>query len=101
MISISVPGIAKVIQSALLGFICMDLLYTDRWLNPLIFKDQTSSINDDDKNLEEEKALNDFFEENGFSTKILIKNLGSTFVYLILYLLILIFLPLLKIFAKY
>ena len=41
MISISVPGIAKVIQNALFGFICMDLLHTDRWLNPLIFQIET------------------------------------------------------------
>jgi hypothetical protein len=36
LISITVPGIAKIIQSALFGFICMDLLYTDRWLVPLL-----------------------------------------------------------------
>jgi hypothetical protein len=48
MISISVPGIAKVIQSALLGFICMDLLYTDRWLNPLIFKEEDLGVSDED-----------------------------------------------------
>ncbi len=41
LVSISVPGLAKIIQSALLGFICMDLLYTDRWLSPLIFKEDS------------------------------------------------------------
>ena len=40
LVSISVPGIAKVIQSALYGFICMDLLNTDRWLSPILFKDE-------------------------------------------------------------
>jgi hypothetical protein len=40
LVSISVPGLAKVIQCALLGFISMDLLYTDRWLVPMIFKDE-------------------------------------------------------------
>jgi hypothetical protein len=48
LISISVPGIAKVIQSALFGFICMDLLYTDRWLNPLIFNKETTNLNNED-----------------------------------------------------
>jgi hypothetical protein len=48
LISISVPGIAKVIQSALLGFICMDLLYTDRWLHPLIFKKETQNVIDEE-----------------------------------------------------
>jgi hypothetical protein len=40
LVSISVPGLAKVIQGALLGFISMDLLYTDRWLIPLILNDE-------------------------------------------------------------
>ena len=39
LVSITVPGITKVIQSALYGFISMDLLRTDRWLAPLIFSD--------------------------------------------------------------
>jgi hypothetical protein len=38
LVSINVPGLAKVISSALLGFITMDLLYPDKWLIPLIFK---------------------------------------------------------------
>jgi hypothetical protein len=50
--------------------------------------------------VDEDRALNEFFEENGFTTKILIKNLGSTFVYLIIYILIFMMLPLLKILAK-
>ena len=50
LVSISVPGLAKIIQSALLGFICMDLLYTDRWLNPLIFPEDSgvSSSNEEE-----------------------------------------------------
>jgi hypothetical protein len=39
LISISVPGLAKIIYSALYGFICMDLLNTDRWLTPLLSSD--------------------------------------------------------------
>ena len=55
LVSISVPGIAKIIQSALLGFICMDLLYTDKWLNPLIFKDESgvSEDNGDEGDVED------------------------------------------------
>lgn len=37
LVSISVPGITKIIQSALYGFICMDLLKTDKWLVPFLF----------------------------------------------------------------
>ena len=80
----------------------MDLLYTDRWLNPLIFKDEALITNsdEDDQDAKEDAALNPFFEENGFSTKVLIKNLGSTFVYLVLFILILGLMPLLNIFGK-
>ncbi len=42
-----------------------------------------------------ETPLNIFFEENGFQSKALIKNLGSTFIYLVLYLLTIALLPLL------
>jgi hypothetical protein len=37
MISITVPGIAKLIMGALLNFIYLDILQTDKWLYPLIF----------------------------------------------------------------
>lgn len=62
LVSINVPGIAKIIQSALFGFISMDLLYTDRWLVPLLTSFESSS--DDIK--VQDKALNPFFQQNGF-----------------------------------
>jgi hypothetical protein len=37
LVSIQVPGIAKLLQAALLNFIYMDILQTDKWLIPLIF----------------------------------------------------------------
>ena len=36
---------------------------------------------------EDKDALNGFFEENGFQSKSLVRNLGSTFIYICLYLL--------------
>jgi hypothetical protein len=48
LISINVPGLAKVIQGAFIGFICMDLLQTDRWLSPLFFNE--NAINEDEDN---------------------------------------------------
>lgn len=97
LVSITVPGIAKTIQSALFGFICMDLLYTDRWLVPLL----TSFKNDEDENVGKDKPLNPYFEQNGFSSTLLVNNLGSTMVYLFIYLIAFLLLPLLKIFEKY
>ena len=44
LVSISVPGITKIIQRALYGFICMDLLTTEKWLDPLLFPDDADDI---------------------------------------------------------
>ncbi len=98
MVSISVPGLAKVIQGALISFICMDLLATDRWLMPLIFPED--NFPSEEPSIEDE-ALNAFFDENGFSTRTLLKNLGSTFVYLVILCIILLFIPLMKLLSPH
>lgn len=38
MISINVPGIGKILQNALMNFIYLDILQTELWLFPLLFK---------------------------------------------------------------
>ena len=83
MISISVPGIGKILQSALLNFIYLDILQTELWLFPLLFPPKPYGEEDYDR------PLNLYFEENGFESTALIKNLGSTFVYLVVYLILL------------
>jgi hypothetical protein len=76
----------------------MDLLQTDRWLIPMLFDEKLGNEGED--NEENSNALNQYFDENGFSTKVSIKNLGSTFVYMVLYCLILLMIPILKILGK-
>jgi hypothetical protein len=49
-----------------------------------------------EKEDDEDTPLNDYFDENGFSSKSLIKNLGSTFVYFVILAAILILIPLLS-----
>jgi hypothetical protein len=49
MVSITVPGIAKYLQAALLNFIYMDLLKTDLWLIPLIFPNDSNSEKKNDE----------------------------------------------------
>ena len=46
MISITVPGTAKLIQMALLNFIYLDILQTDKWLIPLLFKEDETNQTD-------------------------------------------------------
>ena len=107
MISLSVPGIAKIIQSILMNFVYLDLMQTEKWLIPLIFPpgsevaegnkeyETEEGIKDITKVRQDETPINYFFEENGFSTRILIKNLGSTFIYLIILVILLILAPVL------
>ena len=59
----------------MLNFIYLDILQPQFWLIPVIFPD------DDGRN---DYALNPQFDMNGYSSMILIKNLGSTFVYLMI-----------------
>ena len=47
LVSINIVGMANVIQSALFGFISMDLLQTDKWLIPLIFKDTDAELSNE------------------------------------------------------
>lgn len=54
----------------------MDLLQTDKWLPQLFYNPD-----------EEDEPLNDYFDINGFSSKSVIKNLGSTFVFLAVFIL--------------
>jgi hypothetical protein len=49
MISISMPGLAKIIQPALLNFIYLDIFQTDLWLAPMLFP-SVSKIEDENEN---------------------------------------------------
>ena len=74
LVSLNVPGPVQLIQSTMLNFIYMDILQTSLWLDPIIFN--SPGDNNDD-------GINPFFDLGGFTSMILIKNLGSTFVFLI------------------
>jgi hypothetical protein len=64
---------------------------TDLWLFPLLFRQDSSTKEDDDG------PLNLFFGENGLESQFLIKNLGSTFIYIMIYCAILVLLAILKV----
>ena len=73
LISLNVSGISQIIQSSMLNFIYLDILHPGDWLIPWIFPED-DGIND--------YALNPQLGNNGFDSMILVKNLGSTFIYL-------------------
>ncbi len=93
-----VPGIATLIQQVLLNLIYFDILMTDLWFDDFIKK-----INGDkgSQGILKEDPLNDFFSENGLQSKYLIKNMGSTMVYLFIFLCICILTLLLNLLGIY
>ena len=92
MISMPVPGIVQLIQQVLLNFIYVDILLTDLWL-PYLFMNTNEAPS-------EQKAINPYFEQNGFASKTLIINLGSSFVYIVIYMAIFILYIILKLVQK-
>ena len=81
------------IQVVLINFIYFDILYTERW-----FPDFMKYLNLD---LDfEDYPLNSHFNENGFQSLTLLKNIGSTFFFLIIYILLWALLVLFKLFSN-
>jgi hypothetical protein len=78
IISMPMPGIAQILLQLLLSFVYLDLLFTELWL-PGWFEsqDQYSEV--------EDEPLNDYFYDNGFSSKLVVKTLGSSFVFFVVY----------------
>ena len=88
LISITVPGIAQTIQAVILKFLYLDVLMTDEWLYPLISKEEEELLNksipdEEDDEVWVDKAINEYFEQNGIQSMFAVKNLGSTLVYLV------------------
>ncbi|TNV86560.1 hypothetical protein FGO68_gene5593 [Halteria grandinella] len=85
MVSIQIPGIASSIQSILLSVIYLDLLMTDQWLTPFLDMLLSSDESDDDQ------PVNTFLDDQGFKSKLLVLNLGSTLIFLVMQVLLLFF----------
>ena len=67
------------IQNILLGFIYMDGLMTDKWLPQLLMTEEE---------LFEDRPMSLFFENNGYQSMNVMKNLGSTSIYFVVMFLI-------------
>lgn len=79
MLSISIPGIANIILSVLLNFIQFDVLYTEMWLPKALKKVNIDLVNS------ESQALNLFFDQNGYGSKLILANLGSGLIFIGVY----------------
>jgi hypothetical protein len=78
LISMNVPGIVQIVQQIFMNFIFFDVFYVDQWVPPTLKK---VSFNMDVP----EEPINDYFQDNGFEVKFLMKNIGSTLIFLMLY----------------
>ncbi|TNV86571.1 hypothetical protein FGO68_gene9232 [Halteria grandinella] len=85
LVSIPIPGVASPIQSLLSSLIYMDLLLTDKWLaNYLEYSVMPSE-------LEKDEAMNIYFDSQGFQSKLVLQNLGSTLVFLLMHIFLLLY----------
>lgn len=99
LVAITVPGVAQMIQVLLLNLIQFDILFTEKWLYEffemmkldLNFEESEETYGDDV----------DYLKESGFDVKYLLGNLGSTFVFILFYILSFIFLLFFKFAGKY
>jgi hypothetical protein len=96
-----------------MNFIYLDILQTELWFIPWMFPagsevDKRISRRDEaNENSWQmgsvrrvEEPLNIYFNENGFATKILLKNLGSTTLYLAILLMSFVLIPILYCMGK-
>ena len=64
MISMSPPGVASVIQAAIIKYLYFDILYTESWINEFMAR---IGLNFDE--VKNDIALSSEFENNGFESK--------------------------------
>jgi hypothetical protein len=77
LISMPVPGMVQLINNVVMSFIYVDIFLSDKWMPELFYGSE--SANDD--NL----PLNNYFDESGYSSKALLKNINSSLVFIGIY----------------
>ncbi len=82
LLSFPVPGVASMIQSIILQTIYLDILQADDWLTPFF---QSFNVDSDGNSLTDQ-GLNQYFENSGFSSVHMLINLGSTTIYVLVFL---------------
>jgi hypothetical protein len=77
MISMPVPGIVQLINNVIMNFIYVDIFLSDKWMPELFYG--IERVNDDNE------PLNSFFDESGYSSTMLLKNINSSLVFIWIY----------------
>ena len=94
LISMNVPGIVQIVQSIFMSFVYFDVFYVDQWVPPALEK---VKFNIDEPG----EPINTYFQENGFEVKFFMKNIGSTLIFILLYIITWILLFILRLPGKY
>jgi hypothetical protein len=77
MISMPVPGMVQLINNVIMSFIYVDIFLSDKWMPQLFYG--LERINEDNE------PLNSFFDESGYSSTMLLKNINSSLVFILVY----------------
>lgn len=88
----SIPGVAQIIAQVFLNLIYFDIMFTEEWLPSFLAKMGMPQDPND-------KAISVYFDDNGFQSKLLINNLGSTLIYLAIYIVAWVLLSILEVFS--
>lgn len=72
-----VPGLVQLINNVIMSFIYVDIFLSDQWMPRLLYG--LERVNDDIE------PLNSFFDESGYSSTMLLKNINSSMVFIWIY----------------
>ena len=67
----------QLINNVVISFIYVDIFLSDKWMPDLIYGSE--SVNEDNE------PLNSYFDESGYSSKALLKNMNSSLVFIWIY----------------
>ena len=77
MISMPVPGMVQLINNVVMSFIYVDIFLSDQWMPELFYGPE--KVDDDSE------PLNSYFDESGYSSKVLLKTINSSLVFIWIY----------------
>ena len=82
LVQISIPGLPSTILGFLMKYIFFDILYTELWIDQFM-----SGIGIEFEKVKNDTAINVQFSDNGFNSKQFLKNSGSSFFFILIYIL--------------
>jgi hypothetical protein len=72
-----VPGMVQLINNVVMSFIYVDIFLSDQWMPQLFYGLERLD--------EDNEPLNSYFDESGYSSKVLLKTINSSLVFIWIY----------------